>query len=183
MAATIAPAPRRHQRNPLITLAATARKADLAPRHYPSRPNPHPLAGGVVTGGNNRASSGRERPPTRADPRRPRHPVAPVRLRRYVHDPLSRLPVPRLSDGLARPTDGTVRRESSATHRSTTWTRRPSREPSSSASTSASASAALEDEVSPADGRRTGPHEGKPHSGFRPAANRTAPTTATMPTP
>ena len=34
MAATLAPAPRRHQRNPLITLAATARKADLAPRHY-----------------------------------------------------------------------------------------------------------------------------------------------------
>ena len=34
MAATIAPAPRRHQRNPLITLAAAALKADLAPRHY-----------------------------------------------------------------------------------------------------------------------------------------------------
>ena len=34
MAATIAPAPKRHQRNPLSTLAATALKADLAPRHY-----------------------------------------------------------------------------------------------------------------------------------------------------
>ena len=34
MAATIAPAPKRHQRNLLITLAAAARKADLAPRHY-----------------------------------------------------------------------------------------------------------------------------------------------------
>ena len=34
MAATIAPAPKRHQRNPLITLAAAALKADLAPRHY-----------------------------------------------------------------------------------------------------------------------------------------------------
>ena len=34
MAATIAPAPKRHQRNLLITLAATALKADLAPRHY-----------------------------------------------------------------------------------------------------------------------------------------------------
>ena len=34
MAATIAPAPKRHQRNLLITLAAAARKADLAARHY-----------------------------------------------------------------------------------------------------------------------------------------------------
>ena len=34
MAATIAPAPKRHQRNFVITLAATARMADLAPRHY-----------------------------------------------------------------------------------------------------------------------------------------------------
>ena len=34
MAATIAPAPKRHQRNLLITLAATALKADLAHRHY-----------------------------------------------------------------------------------------------------------------------------------------------------
>ena len=34
MAATIAPAPKRHQKNPLITLAAAALKADLAPRHY-----------------------------------------------------------------------------------------------------------------------------------------------------
>ena len=34
MAATMTPAPRRHQRNLLSTLAATARKADLAPRHY-----------------------------------------------------------------------------------------------------------------------------------------------------
>ena len=34
MAATIAPAPKRHQRNLVITLAATARMADLAPRHY-----------------------------------------------------------------------------------------------------------------------------------------------------
>ena len=43
----------------------------------------------------------------------------------------------------ARPTVGTVRRESSATHRRTTWTRRPSREPSNGASTSAFASAPL----------------------------------------
>ena len=34
MAATIAPAPKRHQRNLVSTLAATARKAALAPRHY-----------------------------------------------------------------------------------------------------------------------------------------------------
>ena len=34
MGATIAPAPKRHQRNLLITLAAAAFKADLAPRHY-----------------------------------------------------------------------------------------------------------------------------------------------------
>ena len=34
MAATIAPAPKRHQNNLVITLAATARMADLAPRHY-----------------------------------------------------------------------------------------------------------------------------------------------------
>ena len=34
MAATIAPAPKRHQRKIVSTLAATARKADLAPRHY-----------------------------------------------------------------------------------------------------------------------------------------------------
>ena len=34
MAATIAPAPKRHQRNLVITLAATARMTDLAPRHY-----------------------------------------------------------------------------------------------------------------------------------------------------
>ena len=34
MAATIAPAPKRHQRYLLITLAATALRADLAPRHY-----------------------------------------------------------------------------------------------------------------------------------------------------
>ena len=34
MAATIAPAPRWHQRNLVITLATTARMADLAPRHY-----------------------------------------------------------------------------------------------------------------------------------------------------
>ena len=34
MGATIAPAPKRHQRNLLSTLAATALQADLAPRHY-----------------------------------------------------------------------------------------------------------------------------------------------------
>ena len=34
MAATIAPAPKRHQRKIVSTLAATAQKADLAPRHY-----------------------------------------------------------------------------------------------------------------------------------------------------
>ena len=34
MAATIAPAPKRHQRNLVSTLAAAAFKADLAPRHY-----------------------------------------------------------------------------------------------------------------------------------------------------
>ena len=34
MAATIAPAPKRHQRNFVSTLAAAACKADLAPRHY-----------------------------------------------------------------------------------------------------------------------------------------------------
>ena len=42
MAATIAPAPKRHQRNFVSTLAAAARKADLAARHYPVRANPHP---------------------------------------------------------------------------------------------------------------------------------------------
>ena len=34
MGATIAPAPKRHQKFPLITLAAAALQADLAPRHY-----------------------------------------------------------------------------------------------------------------------------------------------------
>ena len=34
MDATIAPAPKRHQRKIVSTLAAAARKADLAPRHY-----------------------------------------------------------------------------------------------------------------------------------------------------
>ena len=34
MAATITPAPKRHHRNLVITLAAAAFKADLAPRHY-----------------------------------------------------------------------------------------------------------------------------------------------------
>ena len=34
MGATIAPAPKRHQKFPLITLAAAALRADLAPRHY-----------------------------------------------------------------------------------------------------------------------------------------------------
>ena len=38
MAATIAPAPKRHQRKIVSTLAATAQKADLAPRHYRNRP-------------------------------------------------------------------------------------------------------------------------------------------------
>ena len=40
MAATIAPAPKRHQNYLLITLAAAALRADLAPRHYriPARP-------------------------------------------------------------------------------------------------------------------------------------------------
>ena len=38
MAATIAPAPKRHQRNLLITLAAAALQADLAARHYRTRP-------------------------------------------------------------------------------------------------------------------------------------------------
>ena len=38
MAATIAPAPKRHQRNLLITLAATALQADLAARHYRNPP-------------------------------------------------------------------------------------------------------------------------------------------------
>ena len=38
MAATIASAPKRHQKKFVSTLAATARKADLAARHYRSRP-------------------------------------------------------------------------------------------------------------------------------------------------
>ena len=59
MAATIAPAPRWHQRNSLITLAATGLKADLAPRHYRNPPpsdmprKPRSVASGrqpVVTG-------------------------------------------------------------------------------------------------------------------------------------
>ena len=68
MAATIAPAPKRHQNNLLITLAAAARKADLAPRHYriphratcrARRLRPLPAAVAVVTG---RCAS--DRPPT-----------------------------------------------------------------------------------------------------------------------
>ena len=99
-----------------------------------------------------------------------------VRLRRYMHDPLSPLPVPPRSDVLARqglawgqsaqaptapltrcarPTVGTVRRESSATHRRATWTRsrRSAREPSNGASRSASASAPSRTKSTPAAGR------------------------------
>ena len=50
MAATIAPAPKRHQRNLLSTLAATALKADLAPRHYRDCPPARHQPEAVVTG-------------------------------------------------------------------------------------------------------------------------------------
>ena len=58
MAATIAPAPKRHHRNLVITLAATARKADLAPRHYRIPPTGRQAAEGAF---------GRFRPPSGSD--------------------------------------------------------------------------------------------------------------------
>ena len=70
MAATIAPAPKRHQNNLVITLAAAALRADLAPRHYRiaapgDRPRKAPSAASghrpVVTG---RCASDRARTPT-----------------------------------------------------------------------------------------------------------------------
>ena len=49
MAATIAPAPKRHQRKIVSTLAATAQKADLAPRHYRIRPTGRHAAEGAFS--------------------------------------------------------------------------------------------------------------------------------------
>ena len=53
MASRLPPAPRRHQRHPFSTLAATALNADSAPRHYRvplRRAGLPPSAGAVVTG-------------------------------------------------------------------------------------------------------------------------------------
>ena len=110
---------------------------------------------------------------TRADPRRSGHPVAPCSSPTIRTRPALSPPCPSLSDVLARqgltsptparrtppltrcarPTDRTVRRESSGTHRRTTWTRRPSREPSNGASKSAPASAPSKTNYPPAAGR------------------------------
>ena len=65
MAATIAPAPKRHQRNLLITLAAAARKADLAARHYRIPPSgdmprkPTSAASGRLSGSDGRCATAR----------------------------------------------------------------------------------------------------------------------------
>ena len=75
------------------SLAATGPKAAFGACHYPFRANPHPFAGR----GSDRRQPHQPWPgaaPTRAEPRRPRHPFAPARLRRYARDPLSPLPVP-----------------------------------------------------------------------------------------
>ena len=79
MAATIAPAPRRHQNNLLSTLAATALRADLAPRHYriPS-PGDGPRKTTSAASGRPSGSDGalrlrqpaRRTPPRRAPPSR-----------------------------------------------------------------------------------------------------------------
>ena len=73
MAATIAPAPKRHQRNPLITLAAAALKADLAPRHYRiPPPGDMPRKTPSAASGSRKGSDGalRLRPPARRTPPR-----------------------------------------------------------------------------------------------------------------
>ena len=74
MAATIAPAPKRHQRNLLITLAAAARKADLAARHYRiPPPRDMPRKAPSAASGRRSGSDGalRLRPHARRTP--PRH--------------------------------------------------------------------------------------------------------------
>ena len=58
MGATIASAPKRHQNYLLITLAAAALRADLAPRHYRIHPTGRHAAGGAI---------GRFRPPAGSD--------------------------------------------------------------------------------------------------------------------
>ena len=141
-------------------LATTGPKADFGACHYPVRTNPHPQRGP----GSDRRQPRQARSravPTRADTRQttpPRRswPSPTIRTRPALSPPCLSLPDVLARQGrtaptparptapltrCARPTDGTVRRESSATHRRTTWTRRLSREPSSGASTSAPASA------------------------------------------
>ena len=91
---TIPPRHESHTKFSVSTiLATTGPKADFGACHYPVRTNPHPHR----LPGSDRRQPRQARPravPTRADPRRAGHPVAPVRLRRYVRDPLSPLPVP-----------------------------------------------------------------------------------------
>ena len=73
MAATVAPAPRRHQRNLLSTLGATAREADLAPRHYRiPPPGDIPRKTTSAASGDRNGSDGalRLRPPSRRTPPR-----------------------------------------------------------------------------------------------------------------
>ena len=67
MAATIAPAPKRHQNNLVSTLAAAALKADLAPRHYRiAAPGDMPRKATSAASGRRCGSDGRcasDRPP------------------------------------------------------------------------------------------------------------------------
>ena len=73
MAATIAPAPKRHHRNLVSTLAAAAFKADLAPRHYRiPAPRDIPREAPSAASGRRYGSDGalRLRPPARRTPPR-----------------------------------------------------------------------------------------------------------------
>ena len=76
MAATIAPAPKRHQNYLLITLAAAALRADLAPRHYRiAPPGDMPRKTTSAASGRGSGSDG----PCASDPRpaNPRHSPGP----------------------------------------------------------------------------------------------------------
>ena len=71
MAATIVPAPKRHHRNLVITLAAAAFKADLAPRHYrfPAPGDRPPKAPSAASGRRSGSDGGlRLRPPDEHHP-------------------------------------------------------------------------------------------------------------------
>ena len=176
MAASIPPRHESHtSKFSVSTILATplARMPILAPVTTRFRANPHPLCLPGSDRRQPRQTPAESRPNSRGLPSTTPSPSPQVRLRRYAHHPLSPLPVPvcqtcsRVKGGppptparptppltrCARPTVGTVRRESSATHGRTTWTRRPSREPSSGASTSAPASPPSRTKYPPEAGR------------------------------